>query len=198
MSAIQTLEDVRERRLSWPEHKPRTSHRVRGAFRNHSIDGRVREFSFEMERWKVRDGEWVVSRNSDRSFAGDPAVALWWLDPRDRSLRVLACDRYETQANNAHAILLTLEAMRALERWGAYSAEEAAQGAKALALPAPESGAVNWRTELGDLPPGVAGEDAILIINGRYRTKAAACNGNEATMLRLNLAVEAARKEFGS
>lgn len=195
---VKSLDDVRDRRLTWPEHKPRTSHRIKGLFSGHSIDGRIRALSDEMTRWRVRDGHWCVSRNVERSFAGDPAVALWWRDRKDDSLRVLACDKYETQANNAHAILLTLEAMRALERWGAYSAEEAAQGAKALALPPPEGTAINWRTELGDLPPGVAGEDAILIVNGRYRTKAAACNGDGATMLRLNLAVEAARKELGA
>ena len=51
-------------------------------------------------------------------------------------LRVLACDKYVKMADNLHAICLTLEAMRALERWGAYTAEQAAEGAR-LALPPP-------------------------------------------------------------
>ncbi len=52
-------------------------------------------------------------------------------------------------------IYLTLDAMRALERWGAYTMEQAVEGAK-LALPPPEG------------------------------------------MERLNLAIEAARKELSA
>lgn len=130
------LGDVTESRLCWPSTKPRTSHRGSSPFRNREADSATRRIGEELERWRVR--QYIVSRNNQRIFAGDPGAAVWWLDPKKKDLRVLACDRYSKLADNLHAIALTLEAMRALERWGAYTAEQAAEGTR-LALPAPDA-----------------------------------------------------------
>ena len=191
---ITNIAEVREGRLTWPENKPRSSHRVRGAFAT-QLDKALRELGYEIERW--RPLEYVVSRNNQRVYAGDPAVALWWVDRKTKELRVLACDKYDSMASNAHAIFLTLDAMRALGRWGAYTVEQAAQGAK-LALPPPEgqSQETPWRVVLGDLPSGVAGDDALAIVQSRYRKKAAEAGGDEGAILRLNLAIEKARAEL--
>lgn len=192
--SIASLDEVREGRLTWPDHKPRSSHRIRSPFKA-SLDGALQRLTGEIERWKPLD--FIVSRNNQRVFAGDPAVALWWVDRKTKELRVLACDKYDTMASNAHAIYLTLDAMRALERWGAYSAEQAAQGAK-LALPPPEgtSNEAPWRVVLGDVPPGLAGDDALAIVSARYRKLALQQAGDEGAILRLNLAIEKAREEF--
>ena len=186
--------DVREGRLTWPEQKPRASHRVRGAFHS-QLDKALQHLRGEIERWRPLD--YIISRNNQRVYAGDPAVALWWVDRKTRELRVLACDKYDTMASNAHAIYLTLYAIRALERWGAYTMEQAAQGAK-LALPPPEgmSTETPWRSVLGEVPPGIVKDDALAIIQSRYRKRMAECNGDGPEAVRLNLAIEKARTEL--
>ena len=198
---ITSLDDVRERRLCWPEHKPRCPRRRDAPFKNRAVDREVREIGFEMGRFGAR--EYVISRNVERMYAGDPAVAVWWSmrkAPKEGpNLRVLACDQYASQADNAHAIVLTLQAMRGLERWGAYTIEQAVEGAK-IFLPAPERPEqVSWRVVLGTIPEGLDAADALLVIEGRYRKQsaAAACEADaDAKQLRLNLAIEAARKEL--
>lgn len=191
---IASLDEVREGRLTWPDHKPRAGHRIRGPFST-GLDKALQELNWEIERWKPLD--YVVSRNNQRVYAGDPAVALWWMDRKTKELRVLACDKYDAMAANAHAVYLTLDAMRALERWGAYTMEQAAQGAR-LALPPPEgmSAPAPWRSVLGELPPGVSGEDAIAVVQARYRKKMAECNGDGPEAVKLNLAIERAREEL--
>ena len=88
-------------------------------------------------------------------FAGDPGVALWWVheSAHDNVAPIFGClHATNTHARaNAHAIALTLEAMRALERWGAYTAEEASEGAR-IALPPPaDMAAIDWRAVLGGI-----------------------------------------------
>ena len=193
---ITELDQVTEARLTWPEHKPRTSSRARSPFRNTSIDGEIRQIGWEMGRWGALD--FILSRTSLRMHAADPGVALWWVTKKARhDLRVLACDKYPTQGENAHAIRLTLVAMRALERWGAYSADEAAEGTRLrLAPPEGMSGDVPWRTVLGALPPGIDAQTALDVLKSRYYRQAAAANSDEGALRRLNLAWEAAQREL--
>ena len=49
---------------------------------------------------------------------GDPGVALWWVPKNGGDLRVLACDTYHRRECNLHAIALTLQNLRAIERYG--------------------------------------------------------------------------------
>jgi len=188
------FDDVREGRLTWPQARPRASHRIDGKFQT-SLDRALQELKEEIGRWRPID--FIISRNNQRVYAGDPAVALWWIDRKTKELRVLACDKYDTMASNAHAIYLTLGAMRALERWGAYTMEQAAQGAK-LALPPPEgmSNEAPWRSVLGEVPPGVGKDDALAIIQSRYRKRMAECNGDGPEAIKLNIAIEKARAEL--
>jgi len=195
---ISDISEVREGRLTWPEHKPRAVGRLNGPFKAPSIDRAIIAIKAEMRRWDAWD--FVISRNSQRMFAGDPGVAVWWVQKRAHDnvapdLRVLACDQYTSQGANAHAIALTLEAMRALERWGAYTAEEASEGAR-IALPPPaDMATIDWRAVLGGIA-GVAGADALDIVNARYRRLAANAGQDQDELRRLNLAIELARKEF--
>jgi hypothetical protein len=192
---ITSFDQVLWDRLVWPEAKPRSGRRERGPFTT-EIDKATTEINYEMAK---RDdvSRFHISRNKIRALAGDPAAALWW-ETHEHELRVLACDKYDTQAKNLHAIALTLQALRALERWGAYTTEQAEQGAR-LALPAPEGASdIMWQAVLGDLPEGLDGDDALAVVNGRYRRLAAEANADEKELRRLNLAVEAARKELGA
>lgn len=182
---ITDLDQVREGRLTWPETKPRAAHRIASPFRGAEVEAESSEISRELARWGVKD--YVISRNRDRIFAGDPGVALWWLD-RKKQLRVLAADRYNTLAANLRAIHLTLYAMRALERWGAYSAEQAAEGAKLLALASPTAGP-HWSEVIQ-----VDRTWPLPAIEGMWRDAMKAAPDN-ARMAALNIAIEQARKE---
>ena len=136
MATITDIRDVRERELTWPESRPRTSSRRNSSFYNTEVDKCERQVIAEIER--LRPLDFVISRNRQRHLAGDPGVAVWWVDRKSKELRVLASDRYHTMAENLRALALTLEAMRALDRWGVYTLEQAVEGARA-ALPPPDS-----------------------------------------------------------
>jgi hypothetical protein len=191
---ITALEQVTEARLCWPESKPRAAQRADGSpFKFQEAAKATTGIGYERERWGIR--RYILSRNNQRIFAGDPAAALWWVDRRGE-LRVLACDKYNKLADNLHAIELTLEAMRALERWGAYTAEQAAEGAR-LALPAPATEpAADWRKLLGSVS-GLADDKQLVLCEHAYRAMSREAAGNEARQRTLNLAIEAARRELG-
>lgn len=197
---ITKLEEVHESRLTWPENKPRAAHRGKSPFRSEIAKAET-EVRWEMPRWGVRDGDYIVSRNRTRTFAGDPGVALWWLD-RKKQLKVVACDKYDTIAANLHAIYLTLDAMRALDRWGAYTLEQASEGAKVAMLPPPPSmEQTHWSKVLGmeqSVGIGFSSLDRLAIAERRYRSEMANIQerSDEAAMVRFNLAIEAARKEL--
>src|SRR4051812_45118184 len=112
---ITALDQVMESRLTWPPTKPRAAQRIKSPFGQVEVASESREIDYEMARWRIR--QYILSRNNQRIFAGDPAAALWWID-RKSELRVLACDKYPTLGANLRAIRKTLDAMRALERWG--------------------------------------------------------------------------------
>ena len=87
-----------------------------------------------------------------------------------------------------------MDALRAIERWGAYTTEQATEGARFLALPPPEepfwkvfgeAGGARWLSD-PKLP--------LSAYEGMYREAAKQAAGDEAKLRRLNLAIEAARK----
>ncbi len=61
----------------------------------------------------------------------DTGVAVYWKDRKDKQL-VLACDKYNTVGDNLYAIGKTIEATRAITRWGTVTAEQAFAGYVAL------------------------------------------------------------------
>ena len=197
---IKTLDQVTEFPLCWPESKPRTSERRPSSFKATLAKAHT-EVEREMGRWGALD--YVLSlAPAYRRGASDPGVALWWTMAPIGSLKyelfVLACDTYQLQEHNLHAVALTLEYLRGCERYGTYTLHQAAQGARA-ALPPPEgANGIDWRIVFGAVPAELAKEDALAIVNGRYRRKAADASGDEPELRRLNLAIEAARKELGA
>jgi hypothetical protein len=189
---ITELGEVTESRLCWPETKPRTVNKVDSPFRHPEVAKAARGVEREMSAWKIR--AWILSRNHQRIYAGDPGAALWWND-RKGELRVLAADKYTKLADNIHAIELTLSAMRGLERWGAYTAEQATEGAR-LALPSPDGKAIDWRGMFGDVA-GLANDQRLVLAEHRYRSLAREASSDEGRLRELNLAIDAARKELG-
>lgn len=67
--------------------------------------------------------------------APDTGIAVWFVLKGQE--RVLACDRWLQPAENLHAIYLTVQALRGIERWGASDVvARAFQGFQALPAPA--------------------------------------------------------------
>lgn len=199
---ITALDQVSDFPLCWPDNKPRAAHRIDSRFKSASLAVAHRLIDDEMARWHAR-GFVLSMAPAFRRTTTDPAVALWWnMRAKDsaapHNLRVLACDQYQLQEHNAYAIGRTLEALRMVERYGTYSLEQAVEGAK-LALPAPEgSKPLAWRDILGVVPSELPKDDAIALVNARYRRIAMEKHLDQDYMVTLNAAVEQAREELGA
>lgn len=155
---------------AWPHARARTpgSQRKTALWRNQgsrvSFDGalgRLREQVALVTRpgrpWRMT--ELTLSTNyelradgrprRDRRAPPDPAVAFFF--ELDGSPHLLACDRWDTIADNIAAIAAHIEALRGQERWGVADLKQAFAGHARLAAPtaaAPET----WWQILGCKP----------------------------------------------
>lgn len=204
--------------LAWPAHRPRTpSHRRKsGRF---TKDGRGVNAADAMMRVEAEldrlGGRYpLLSSNvelrvdgrprSDRSAPSDPGVCLYF-DLRSKPF-ALACDTYDTVAQNIAALAAHLEATRAIERHGVASAAESLQAFSALPPPSvavtPASRA--WWLVLGMASdPRAAGLPAAALkgaIDAAYREAARKAHpdngGSTAIMAALNAARDQALKEI--
>ncbi len=73
---------------------------------------------------------------SGQKMPADPGVTVYWKDPYNGAPRCMACDQYTRVEQNIAALAGTIEAMRAIERYGGSSIIERAFTGFA-ALPAP-------------------------------------------------------------
>lgn len=154
--------------LTWPANWPRTAAAARktAPFRStrttdnyrRSVDlttaDAIGRLASEMRRLGVASDDWLISSNAELRIDGwpksdrepaDPGVAVYFrLKKQDR---VLACDGYRRLAGNIAAIAAHIEALRAIERYGVGTLEQAFAGYAAL----PAKG-TTWRTTLGFEP----------------------------------------------
>lgn len=94
----------------------------------------------ELRLMGVPDYQVVISTNiqlrldglpySNQAKINDPGAAAFWRDGEKRL--VIACDRWATVGENLYTIGKTIEATRAIERWGAVTTEQAFAGYAAL------------------------------------------------------------------
>jgi hypothetical protein len=207
MTKITSLGQVADHVLTWPEHQPRVARRV-GAPKGQAPHGT----NIAAARQKVEDemrragaAGHVVSMNPTHRFGSpDPAVAVWWNHRQKVSgkleLRVMACDKWMEPAHNLYAIGLSLDLLRRLDRYGAYTAEQAMEGAKAPALPPPAGMETEWRTVLA-IEPGIDAlkpRDLLAIAETRYRDRMALIgeHGDVDKKKTLNAAIAKAREEL--
>ena len=141
--------------LQWPQGWERTKIQRGSKFR---VSGtKAHKFLLE-ELSRLRASHVVVSTNVPLKADGtmrqdrepvDPGVAVYFT--RDGKQTVFACDQYESIVDNLYAIAKTIEAMRAIERWGAGEMmERAFSGFKGLPAQASE-GEDCWKVL--ELPP---------------------------------------------
>lgn len=194
--------------LAWPNGRPRTATRKEALFRNagsrmtlttarNRLRDQVDALTPVRRNYRVEDQ--VLSTNIRFTASGardqnvsrraplDPGVAFYF--SLDGKPHVLACDRWDTVADNIAAIAAHIEALRGQERWGVADLARAFAGH--VALPAPKQ----WWQVLG-----VAQGATIAEIDAAYRTKALNAHpdrkgGSNAAMARLNAARDAGREQ---
>jgi hypothetical protein len=110
----------------------------------------VERLEDQFAKLKVFDA--VLSSNVTLTMSGrprgdenpsDPGVAVYFRYKKKPT--VLACDTYYRVADNIAAIAAHLEALRAIERYGVGTIEQALAGYKAL----PADTAADWRSVFG-------------------------------------------------
>jgi hypothetical protein len=141
--------------LAWPAGWPRTSVRGRSRFGATSMHVETREVLRELGLLGVERGDAVISTNvelrldglprSDRRPPSDPGVAVYFR--QDGEDFVLACDRWNCVEHNLSAIARHIAALRAQERWGVGSVQQAFAGYRAL--PPTSAASQSWREVLG-------------------------------------------------
>lgn len=195
---ITSLDQVTEYPLCWPDNKPRSASRITSPFKT-TLPKAEQEIAEEMRMWRVR--LYVVSMAPrHRLRQVDPAVALWWTmtvpDKPIGELRVLACDRYPDAADNLHAIARTLTGLRAFERYGTYTREQAIEGAR-FALPPPTrvDGPPWWEVLNVDHSWPLGAVERIW--RDKVRRAHPDLGGSHEEIARLNAAMDEARKELG-
>lgn len=195
---ITELHQVTQWPLCWPPAKPRTAKRLGRTQFKATRAKAEREIREEMERWRAQ-GYMLSAAPPYMKGAVDPGVALWWNMPRPdkkpSELRVLACDTWPWIEDNMHAIALTLHGLRSFERYGTYTREQAAEGARP-ALPPPAEERIDWPGILG-----VGRDWPLAAVEAIWKTKAEKAHpdrgGSAEAMASLNAAMDAARRDLG-
>lgn len=141
--------------LAWPAGWPRSENPKRSAFQ--TPGGRATQnLLTQLSRMGATDvviSSNVMLRRDGLPYANqrkpeDTGVAVYFTLKGQQ--QCIPCDRWNSVDDNIHAIGLTVEALRGLERWGAKEMVDAAfSGFKALPAPSPGSLDQGWWTVLG-------------------------------------------------
>jgi hypothetical protein len=190
--------------VDWPITRPKTASRQSALWRHQggrvNFDVALRRLREQVkavtkagQQWRMR--ELTLSTNyqlrvdgrprRDRGQPADPSVAFFF--ELDGEPHVLACDRWDTVADNVAAIAAHIEALRGQERWGVADMKQAFAGH--VALPAPEQ----WWQVLGVKPDATREQ-----IDAAWREKMGEAHpdrgGSEEEAQRLNWARSEGRK----
>ena len=120
----------------------------------------------------------------------DPGVAVYFR--LGGKPRVLACDKWRSAAENLAAVAGHIDAIRAVERYGVGTLEQAFAGYAALPPTAED-----WRSVFG-LHAGATLEQVEAVYRERIKTAHPDAGGDHDQMARLNVARDAARRELGA
>lgn len=197
--------------VHWPAARPRSRGYRDSLFRQ---DGRRLTFDQAVRRLReqvnlvTRTGQdWCVREQTlstnyelrvdgrprrDRREPTDPAVAFFFeLDGRPH---VLACDRWNTVADNIAAIAAHIEALRGQERWGVADLQQAFAGH--VALPVASSSGERW-WQILKIHPGASCTEIDTAWREQMRTAHPDAGGSDAAAARLNQAREEGKQANG-
>ncbi len=180
--------------LAWPGGRPRTKTRANAPNFKRKLGSAWAALRDELNR--LHASYVVISSNvplkangepySDPGRLPDPGVAVYFR--LKEKPYVLCCDRWQLLEQNVSALVLHINAMRGMERWGVATTEETFAGFKEL--PATASGE-NWWDVLQCTPD--AGEETIqLHYKSRLRAAHPDVGGSMDAMTRLNTARDSA------
>lgn len=193
--------------LSWPTGWTRTNTRSRANFRRRqnvlmsrlTVGDGLARLSLELRRLggtQVVISSNLQTRNDGLPYSNqpkvitDPGVAVYF--KMKGKPRVLACDKWDSAADNMAAIAGHISAIRTVDRYGVGTLEQAFAGY--AALPAQ---AASWFTVLEFADPPKTWE----VIESRFKSLARIhhpdAGGNSETMGKINAAYDTAREEFG-
>jgi len=131
-----------------------------------------------LRRMGVPDYNVIISTNvqvrldgrpySNQRDPQDPGVAVYWRKGTVKERKCMAVDQYDRVADNIAAVAATLEAMRAIDRYGgAEILERAFLGFQAL--PPPMSAGRPWQDVLGLTPEQRQAKNVRAIAEDRFR-----------------------------
>jgi len=217
-----TTDEVTRYPLSWPRGWKRSTYRRQAKFgkvvRRTNADGSVT--SQHSQNLTVGDGlqrllgelrrlgasNPVISSNLQRNQDGsikagqakmlaDPGIAVYFR--LNQQPRVLACDKWNSAADNMAAIAGHIEAIRTQERYGVGTLEQAFAGYAALPPIGGTQGG-DWRAEMGFTPEdrGVTFETMEARYRALLKERHPDSGGSHDAVVRLNLARDAARAYF--
>jgi hypothetical protein len=199
-----TPESVKRYPLEWPLGWKRTTYRQWPRFKrngaNINVEGASRRLEGELQKLGAVDP--VLSTNVKVNMRGfphgseqpnDPGVAVYFRF--NKRPTVLACDKYTSVAGNIAAIAAHVEALRAIDRHGVGTIEQALAGYKAL----PADSAADWRSVFGLKPNDTCSmkliDSAYKVLARQYHPDVTKDDG--AKMAWLNRAREYAHQELG-
>lgn len=192
--------------LHWPEGRPRTEDWRRQHSKFDASFARARD---EVQRQvkllagRYTDNGLVISTNialrrdglplAGQAQPRDPGVAVYFTYKKRQVC--FACDRWAKIEDNMHAVALTIDALRGIDRWGTGDMVEAAFRGF-TALPPPGSSARSWWRVL----EFIERPSSLAVADQAYRRLASIHHpdrgGSHERMAELNAAIAAARKEF--
>lgn len=125
--------------LQWPMGWPRTARKQSSKFANFSFEQMRVEVVRQLRLLKARN--MIISsdlrlRQDGYPFSGqrqpeDVGIAVYF--DLNGETKCIPCDKWSTVEDNLHAIALTVDALRGIDRWGAKEMVDAAfRGFKAL------------------------------------------------------------------
>lgn len=143
--------------LAWPTGWARAKYRRPGTFKSRgtqiNVEDATRRLEKELDRLRAKNA--TLSTNLTLNLRGlprgderpgDPGAAVYFAF-KGRAT-VLACDTYYRVADNIAALAAHIEHLRAIERHGVGTIEQALAGYKAL----PADSAADWRQVFGFAP----------------------------------------------
>ena len=207
--------------LRWPIGVPRATSRGRSSFVLIEAGRAIREVYDELRRARAtrivissnmptnRDG--TPSADTTQRPGGDPGIAVYWTISKWRAGKVteiphcMPCDKWDRISCNLHAVALSIEAMRGMERWGAVTIEQAFAGFAALPAGAeqPQAPTVRpWRDVIGGAwPEDLEAADVLALARARHRKAIAEAHpdrgGSHERAAELNAALTEAERELG-
>lgn len=128
--------------LNWPAGQPRTPNlqRERSRFGDTTIASQASLLRDELSRLGA-DSDWIMSSNLalkrdglpysvQKRLIEDPGVAVYFM--LFGKQHCLACDAWDRAEHNIRALVLHIEALRGMDRWGVGTLEQAFSGYAAL------------------------------------------------------------------